>query len=138
MRLPALLLLLVTGCPDNETDVFVNEGVVCLRGEGADDALASSTDLSVRVRLTCVSSCATDVESSCAAELRGDVLTVESRFEYQTRFHGNACPAVCGILDTTCTLPALPAGNYTLRHGPSDYPLEVSADTAATCVGEGD
>jgi hypothetical protein len=78
------------------------------------------------------------VESSCSAELRGDVLTIDSRFEYQQRFHGNACPGVCATLDTTCTLPALPAGSYTLRHGQFDYPLEVSANTATTCVGEGD
>lgn len=130
---PVLVLLLALGCDHGELEVVVNEGIVCLHAEDRGDPLASG-DLTVEVTFPCASVCIEDVESSCTAARDGDVVKVESRFEYEERV-GGACPGSCNPLVTRCALGPLPVGSYDLRHGGHEYPLEVGADTGTTCVG---
>jgi len=75
----------------------------------------------------------------CAVTVLGDRITVSMQTKTCQPQGDVACPAVCGLPGTTCTLPALKPGTYTVevtgdkpRGGLPPRELVVTADATAT------
>jgi hypothetical protein len=131
MRAACALLLLLVACSDNQTcnTVSANLGDLCLPGTLAPD-LAAVVD----VREACGPGC-TDTPTCSAVFTNGQIVLQTSQ---------DVCPATtqtapcldmgCQQRIFPCTLPALPAGDYTMTvPGGPPRSLHFAPGGAASC-----
>jgi hypothetical protein len=91
-------------------------------------AAACVGDGEVTARLaTCLSSsCDTLLESSCAATLDGDTVTVTATATI--RSEGTECTADCGLVEVRCPLPDGAETATTLAWGAQEAPLDAPCE----------
>jgi hypothetical protein len=131
------LLLTPLACADGDFPVgegsdpmtrsYTDDGSLCMspRGAGGSHVQVLVDD--------CGSSC-DDVEASCNASIVDGVIVVESEARAVTRADGNDCPTICVAVETACTLPELPDGNYELRYGSRLATITMPVPIAGTLV----
>lgn len=139
---PALTLLgLVAACSSSD-DADTSAPACAQQAQPGNRACVpgtakSSTPLTIALDLTsgCLP-CFTTMKP-CAVSMQGTAITVGMRTETCTPAGDQACPAVCGFASSTCEIPALPAGIYsvtiegeTARDAPRR--LHVADDASAT------
>lgn len=137
--LAACLLLFSCGLIPDERH-FVNQGDVCLGGEGwpeSERAITTDTAIPIVVFTACASSsCTKDRSANCTASLGTDgTIVVESKGRYVVNdvhpynpivFSG--CTEDCSTeMNAHCEIPPLDAGQYTLVHG--DHTMTFAVPT---------
>jgi hypothetical protein len=127
------LLLMAVACTGIASDApvqtrsYVDEGSLCLSPRGAGGA-------HVQVLINeCESACAS-VEASCTASVVDGVIVVESSALASVDPDVEQCTAECRAVDTACTLPELPDGNYELRYGARVATVTMPVPIAGTLV----
>lgn len=104
-----LTLGLLFGCGgDTEVFTYDDEGVVCLSSQ--------QTALTAHVTFDCFpSSCHTVKSSKCEAVVVGDEIVITSSAVVES--YGTDCTSDCKAVEATCSVPAPPAGAYSIVHG---------------------
>lgn len=93
---------------------YVDEGNLCLQQPYGDLHITV-------VAPTCVGGEVADPQGTCDAVLDGAVITLTSSLTWKEHSGGGA--DFCAFVNAMCTVPALPAGDYTLVHGTTSTPL---------------
>lgn len=102
----------------------------------ADAGMAADTVVSIWVLESNCGSACDPAPPSCEVSRAGTVLTLTlvRRFCPATQFPNTLCLQGCKITGATCFLPALAAGEYTLRsQGHSDVDLSVGTGSTTSC-----
>ena len=117
----ALLMMTATAC-DTETEVQHDDvGRACVGGE-----IAQPGEVVVDFGLCLSSSCDELVEASCVTSVEGSTITVEGTAIIRSKTGRNvSCTADCGLVATTCDLPELAPGTYTLIYGGESSELVI-------------
>ena len=78
------------------------------------------------------------VDASCTATVDDGEIQVHSELTLDVRPRP-LCEDVCTILTTTCPVPDLEPGTYTLRYGDTDAEtvIEVPSSAELVCAGDG-
>ena len=134
MRIPfALMVLGFVGCgPPDPCHRARSGGEVCR----SDAGMAADTALSIWVLESNCGSACDPAPLSCEVSRTGPVLTLTlvRRICPATEFPNTVCLHACAITGSTCFLPPLPAGEYTLRsEGQADVGLSVGAGSTLSC-----
>ena len=140
--------LIILGCDSGTTHTFKDEGRLCVYpgGDRPISPLPNGTDpqnygaeqgldLNVVMPDCLSSSCGLDRQAECTAAVNGSLIDVTSKASY--RQQGNTCTTDCGVLVAKCSVPPLPAGAYTIRHGLTELTLTVPSMVAPPCGGTG-
>lgn len=120
--LRALSLLVVVGCNTGwDTIEFVDEGDVCVDVEDG-----GGLSITVQAPDCLSSSCTRNVEAMCTATRDGATIRVESEISWEENHRRfAACTEDCGLAEATCSLAALPDGDYTIAIGDDERPLTL-------------
>lgn len=122
-------------CDETRTEHFENEGSACL--VPSEQGTRFTTDASVLmlsedepvsahvVFSKCESYCAEVEHAECEATVDDDVIHIQARARTRVPTSGD-CPDECLRVDTTCSVGALPAGEYTVEYGDSTRTVEIA------------
>ena len=81
-----------------------------------------------------ISACVENEVETCSLELDGDTLRLTSTFSYDDADEDEVCIALCNAQQATCSVDALPAGEYTLTHGDESFPVSVPTGDLPQCL----
>ncbi len=126
-------------CTGDSESIYENKGDVCIGLEGTfvDDGFSGrfvsgsvgpDAPLDVSISLGCFSSgCEGLDEAGCSAVVDGNTIRLNSFFRVALSGE-TACPSDCNTFTTTCEIPPLDEGEYTLVYGNETRALTVPAD----------
>ena len=136
VRMPLVLMVMgLVGCGTPDPCHSARSGGEVCR---SDAGMAADTAVSIWVLESNCGSACDPSPPSCEVKRAGTVLTLTlvRRFCPVTEFPNTVCLPACKITGATCFLPALAAGDYTLRsEGYSDVELSVGTGSALSCPG---
>ncbi|GEM_PF-5817884 len=128
LLLPLATILLVaplTACSSSRHIDLSNVGRACVvldEGVRHVDAVVDN----------CASSCAENLDLGCEVTLEGMDIIIDTWASYDVS--DEVCIQLCNELRTTCEVPSLEPGTYTLKMGATETPLIVPDDTQDVCV----
>ncbi|TNE87149.1 MAG: hypothetical protein EP330_19465 [Deltaproteobacteria bacterium] len=122
-----LSLILLTACGTTaetwEAESITDGGTPCLTAQADGDGT-----ITVDAGICLSSSCDRGETASCTAVLDGNTITVSSQFDWETATGNVDCTDDCGMLEATCTVGPLPAGEYTLVLGSGSETVTVPTE----------
>jgi hypothetical protein len=144
----AFVLAITAGCSAGEVQRQVeNQGKLCafppgtapMHPELIDPApleYPANQDIAVAVTfpLCMSSSCTSERMASCTVQQTGNTLRVTASGSFLEKTEG-ACTTDCGRLTAKCTIPALPAGTYTIDYAGRTTDLVLPSSVSPPCVG---
>jgi len=104
---------------------------VCIQGEGTANIVYPDRPIQIVAQTRCSSTCIDNVVSRCNSFLNGNNIHVDTLFAFDLT--SDVCTLECGRIETSCSLPTLGDGTYTVHHGDVQTTLKVG-EPAPACL----